>query len=137
MTEATLAMSKLKLFDEYYDEFSKTKKKNLITAIEIAKKISQGEMTYSQHYKMCKNGGKTNNNPFPPTIGLGVKRARNESKIASNIGALNTMIEDFIYSKRNMKSEDENEEDFVKIKKGIISTKITSNSLNVTIYRFI
>lgn len=128
-------MSKLKPFDEYYDELSKTKKKNLINAIETAKKINDGEMSYSQHYKMCKNGGKTNNNPQPPTIGL--KRPRNEPKTSSNIGALNTSIEDFIYAKRNMKSEDENEEDFIKIKKGIISTKITSNSLNVCVYRFI
>ena len=56
LTHSTVGISKIKKFEENLNEYSKIKRNNLLHLIEIAKKISKGEMTYQQHYNFCKKG---------------------------------------------------------------------------------
>ena len=74
-------------FDEYYEEFSKTKKKNLQNFIDIARKIHRGEISFNQH----KNVKKSNQN-F-----IGVKRQRNDTTNNNND------IVEFYYMRDNEK----------------------------------
>ena len=49
LTHADLLLSKIDKFDAKFEEYSKTKKKNLILSIEIANKINKGEISYESH----------------------------------------------------------------------------------------
>ena len=49
-------MSKIKNFDKYKDEFSKTKLKKMSNIIKIADIVSKGYMTFEQHTKFVKEG---------------------------------------------------------------------------------
>ena len=93
-----MSTSKLRPFDEYYEEFSKTKKKNLQNFIDIARKIHRGEISFKQD----KNIKKSNHNL------IGVKRQRNDTTNTNNdiVG----IIDDFIYTKRRIMNENEFEE---------------------------
>lgn len=54
LTYTKTSIRNVKGFEECYDVYSQTKKKNLINAIQIARKIHNGEMTWMQHYNQCK-----------------------------------------------------------------------------------
>ena len=54
LTYAKISIRNVKGFEEGYDVYSQTKKKNLMNAIQIARKIHNGEMTWMQHYNQCK-----------------------------------------------------------------------------------
>lgn len=49
-------ITKIKPFNEYKEEFSKTKLKNLNNIIKIAEQVSKGYMTFDQHEKLIKEG---------------------------------------------------------------------------------
>lgn len=49
-------ISKIRPFDKYKEEFSKTKLKNLKNIIKIADIVSKGEMSFEQHIKFVKKG---------------------------------------------------------------------------------
>lgn len=85
-------------FDEYFEQFSKTKKKNLQNFIDIARKIHRGEISFSQHKNIKKN-----NQSF-----IGVKRQRNDTN--NNNNDIVGIIDDFIYTKRRILNENEFEE---------------------------
>ena len=114
-------------FDEYYEEFSKTKKKNLQNFIDIARKIHRGEISFNQH----KNVKKSNQN-F-----IGVKRQRNDT--TNNNNDIVGIIDDFIYTKRRIMNENEFEErvNFIKdklnelIKEGI--QMLNNNAFNAIV----
>jgi len=64
-THAIIPLSKIEKFDKKFNEFSKTKKKTLITSIALAKKIIKGELTFEKHMnfmKIDKYEGKKKNN---------------------------------------------------------------------------
>ena len=105
MTISKISISKLRPFEEYFERFSKTKKKNLQSFIDIASKIHNGEITYSQH---CKISKKTTNNL------IGTKRGRSDMNNSNN--DIVNMIDDFIYTKKKMLNENEFEGRFVKLK---------------------
>jgi len=42
-------VTKIEKFDSKAEEYSKTKKKNLLASIEFAKKIIKGELSYDSH----------------------------------------------------------------------------------------
>ena len=49
-------ITKIKPFNEYKEEFRKTKLKNLNNIIKIAEQVSKGYMTFDQHEKFIKEG---------------------------------------------------------------------------------
>ena len=49
-------ITKIKPFNEYKEEFRKTKLKNLNNIIKIAEQVSKGYMTFDQHEKLIKEG---------------------------------------------------------------------------------
>ena len=56
LSECKTNVSKIKNFDKYKDEFSKTKLKKLSNIIKIADIVSKGYMTFEQHTKFVKEG---------------------------------------------------------------------------------
>ena len=56
LSECKTHVSKIKNFDKYKDEFSKTKLKKLSNIIKIADIVSKGYMTFEQHTKFVKEG---------------------------------------------------------------------------------
>lgn len=56
LSESKINISKLRPFDKYKEEFSKTKLKKLKNIIKIAEIVSKGEMTFEQHTKFVKGG---------------------------------------------------------------------------------
>ena len=56
MTHSIISFSKIKPYGIYKKKYSNTKKQKLINAIQIADKIYNGEMTFKQHYYLCKKG---------------------------------------------------------------------------------
>ena len=56
MSECKINVSKIKSFQKYKNEFSKTKLKKLSNIIKIADIVSKGYMTFEQHSKFVKEG---------------------------------------------------------------------------------
>ena len=56
LSESKINISKLRPFNEYKEEFSKTKLKNLKNIIKIADLVSKGKMSFEQHIKFVKKG---------------------------------------------------------------------------------
>ena len=56
LSECKINITKIKSFDKYKDEFSKTKLKKLSNIIKIADIVSKGYMTFEQHTKFVKEG---------------------------------------------------------------------------------
>ena len=56
LSESKINISKLRPFNEYKEEFSKTKLKNLQNIIKIADLVSKGKMSFEQHIKFVKKG---------------------------------------------------------------------------------
>ena len=56
LSECKINISKIKSFDKYKDEFSKTKLKKLKNIIKIADIVSKGYMTFEQHTRFVKEG---------------------------------------------------------------------------------
>ena len=58
MSECKINITKIRAFDKYKEEFSKTKLKKLSNIIKIADIVSKGYMTFEQHSKFVKEGFK-------------------------------------------------------------------------------
>jgi hypothetical protein len=56
LSECKINITKIKSFDKYKDEFSKTKLKKLSNIIKIADIVSKGYMTFEQHTRFVKEG---------------------------------------------------------------------------------
>ena len=56
LSECKINISKIRPFDKYKEEFSKTKLKNLKNIIKIAEIVSKGKMSLEQHIKFVKKG---------------------------------------------------------------------------------
>ena len=56
MSECKINITKIRAFDKYKEEFSKTKLKKLSNIIKIADIVSKGYMTFEQHSKFVKEG---------------------------------------------------------------------------------
>ena len=56
LSESKINITKIRPFDKYREEFSKTKLKKLKNIIKIAEMISKGEMTFEQHIIFAKRG---------------------------------------------------------------------------------
>jgi hypothetical protein len=53
-SHSSLPLNKVEKFNQKFEEFSKTKKKTLLTSIEIAKKILSGEIAFEKHLQYAK-----------------------------------------------------------------------------------
>ena len=53
-SHSELPLSKIEKFEDKYKEFSKTKKKSLVSSINIAKSIIKGDTTYENHLNCLK-----------------------------------------------------------------------------------
>lgn len=56
LSESKINLNKIRPFNEYKEEFSKTKLKNLQNSIKIADIVAKGKMTFEQHIKFVKKG---------------------------------------------------------------------------------
>ena len=56
LSECKININKIRSFEEYKEEFSKTKLKNLKNIIKIAEIVSKGEMSFELHSKFVKKG---------------------------------------------------------------------------------
>ena len=83
LTTAVISISRLLSFDEHYIRFSTTKHKQLLRAITEAKRIHNGEISFSHYCKSIKH--------------LGNKRTRNTNENVDNeINKLNTSLSNII-----------------------------------------
>jgi hypothetical protein len=157
MTYSIIPISKIKPYNEYKNEFNNTKKQKLINAIQIADKINKGEMTYEQHYHLCKKGIDSfqkqssyiekqkikdiiklnlnkNDNKKEYNL-LGNKRNNsnsNNNNNNSNYHELVYLIEDFIYNKKIIPLK-EYKSYFDKMKIMIQNNKINNNIVHLLI----
>ena len=154
MTYSIIPISKIKPYNEYKNEFNNTKKQKLINAIQIADKINKGEMTYEQHYHLCKKGIDSfqkqssyiekqkikdiikvnlnkNDNKKEYNL-LGNKRNNSSHNNNSNYHELVYIIEDFIYNKKIIPLK-EYKSYFEKMKNMIQNNKINNNIVHLLI----
>ena len=154
MTYSIIPISKIKPYNEYKKEFNNTKKQKLINAIQIADKINKGEMTYEQHYHLCKKGIDSfqkqssyiekqkikdiikvnlnkNDNKKEYNL-LGNKRNNSSHNNNSNYHELVYIIEDFIYNKKIIPLK-EYKSYFEKMKNMIQNNKINNNIVHLLI----
>ena len=154
MTYSIIPISKIKPYNEYKNECNNTKKQKLINAIQIADKIYKGEMTYEQHYHLCKKGIDSfqkqssyiekqklkdfnkvnlnkNENKKEYNL-LGNKRNNSNHNNNSNYHELAYIIEDFIYNKKNIPIK-EYKSYFDKMKMMIQNNKINNNLIHLLI----
>ena len=83
LTTAVISVARLLNFDEHYERFSTTKHKQLLRAINEAKWIHNGEITFNQYCKSVKH--------------IGNKRTRNTNENVDNdANKLNTSLTDVI-----------------------------------------
>jgi len=54
-THAEVSISKIEKFEKKLEEFSKTKKRNLLKSINLAKKLIKGEITFNNHLNIQNN----------------------------------------------------------------------------------
>ena len=150
MTHSIISFSKIKPYGIYKKKYSNTKKQKLINAIQIADKIYNGEMTFKQHYYLCKKGIESCQKQTLYILEknkeekekkkvieknqdiylLGNKR--NYSNFSNNFingRELGILIEDFIYYKKGIPIE-EYKLIFNKIKYMIDNNKINNNLMN-------
>ena len=87
LTTAVVSVARLLNFDEHYGRFSTTKHKQLLRAINEAKRIHNGEITFNQY---CKNKSKSKS-----VRHIGNKRTRNTNENVDNeVHKLNTSLTD-------------------------------------------
>ena len=148
MTYSKISYSKIKPYENYKKEYSNTKKQKLINAIQIADKIYNREMTFEQHYYLCKKGiescqkqtlyilekNKEEKEKNKEIILLGNKRHNSNLNISFNNNFINgkelgILIEDFIYYKKGIHFE-EYKLIFEKIKLMMDNNNINNNLLN-------
>ena len=87
LTTAVVSVARLLNFDEHYGRFSTTKHKQLLRAINEAKRIHNGEITFNQY---CKSKSKSVRH-------IGNKRTRNTNENVDNeVHKLNTSLTDIM-----------------------------------------
>ena len=151
-------MSKIKNYEKFKDEFSKTKLKKLSNIIKIADIVSKGYMTFEQHTKFVKDGLKLYEEQIYELEKIKIKEREklNHIKNGKKCKAIKKMkflgnkrnfgetrnnynmtkelicsIDEFIFHKRDVKLFNGYDSFFNNMQNKISESKLNTNGLNV------